>query len=40
MQVHFDNDPSGVKGLTGAYHRDCGRRFASMARVVNMKPWG
>jgi hypothetical protein len=40
MRVEFQNDPDGTKGLTGEYHAACGRRFASLARVVNMNLWG
>jgi hypothetical protein len=37
--VEFQNDPSGALGLTGIYHRPCGKRFLSLARVINMNPW-
>jgi hypothetical protein len=37
--VHFQTDPQGTQGLTGAYHQQCSRPFASLARVVNMNPW-
>ena len=40
MRVHFQTDPEGAQGLTGPYHQQCGRRFQSLARVVNMNPWG
>ena len=36
MNVRFDND---VHDLSGLYHEACGRPFASMARVLNLKPW-
>ena len=39
-QVYFQIDPEGTQGLTGTYHRQCSRRFQSLARVVNMNPWG
>jgi hypothetical protein len=39
-RVYFQNDPDGMAGLTGIYHRQCSRRFQSLARVVNMNPWG
>ncbi len=38
-RVEFQNDPDGSKGLTGDYHLACGRRFESLAHVINMKPW-
>jgi hypothetical protein len=38
-RVYFQNDPDGTQGLTGTYHQQCSRRFASLARVVNMSPW-
>ena len=38
-QVYFQTDPQGALGLTGPYHPPCGRRFQSLARVVNMNPW-
>jgi hypothetical protein len=37
-RIEFQNDPDGTKGLTGMYHRECGRPFASLARVVNLDP--
>jgi hypothetical protein len=36
VQIHFQSDPEGAQGLTGIYHRLCGRPFQSLARVVNM----
>jgi hypothetical protein len=39
-QVHFPNDPEGAQGFTGPYHTECSRPFQSMARVLNMNPWG
>ena len=38
-RVYFQTDPEGTQGLTGTYHRQCGQRFQSLARVVNMNPW-
>jgi hypothetical protein len=38
-RIYFQTDPEGTQGLTGLYHRLCGRRFQSLARVVNMSPW-
>jgi hypothetical protein len=38
--IEFQNDPTGTLGLTGAYHQPCGKRYLSLARVVNMKPPG
>jgi hypothetical protein len=40
IHVHFNHDPVGAKGLTGDYHQQCSRPFQSMARVVNLNPWG
>jgi hypothetical protein len=37
--VHFQNDPEGTEGLTGLYHLQCGKRFQSLARVINTNPW-
>jgi hypothetical protein len=39
-RVHFDNDPHGAKGLTGEYHLSCSKPFASLAHVINLKPFG
>jgi hypothetical protein len=40
-RVDFQTDPDGAKGLTGLYHQQCGKRFASLARALNMmNPWG
>ncbi len=39
-RVDFANDPDGIKGLTGQYHTACSKPFASMAHIVNMRPWG
>jgi hypothetical protein len=38
-RVHFQNDPEGTEGLTGLYHLQCGKRFQSLARVINTNPW-
>ncbi len=37
-RVEFQNDPVGTLGLTGLYHVPCGKRFQSLARVINMTP--
>ncbi len=37
-RIDFASDPRGDKGLTGDYHRACGRPFQALARVVNLKP--
>lgn len=37
-RIEFQTDPHGAKGLTGDYHVDCGKRFRSLARVVNLNP--
>jgi hypothetical protein len=39
-RIYFQTDPEGTQGLTGTYHRLCARRFQSLARAVNMSPWG
>jgi hypothetical protein len=39
-RVEFANDPTGSAGLTGLYHEACAKPFRSLARVMNMKPWG
>jgi hypothetical protein len=38
-RVEFQTDPHGANGLTGDYHQECSRPFASLARVVNLNPW-
>jgi hypothetical protein len=39
-RVEFQTDPHGLDGLTGDYHLECSRPFASLAHVVNLNPWG
>jgi hypothetical protein len=39
-RVEFRTDPHGTDGLTGDYHLECSRPFASLAHVVNINPWG
>jgi hypothetical protein len=39
-RVEFQTDPHGIDGLTGDYHLECSRPFASLAHVVNLNPWG
>jgi hypothetical protein len=40
-RVDFRTDPDGKQGLTGLYHRRCGKRFASLARALSMmNAWG
>jgi hypothetical protein len=39
-RVDFQTDPHGTDGLTGDYHAECSKPFASMARVINLNPWG
>jgi hypothetical protein len=34
-RVEFQTDPKGAKGLTGDYHAECSKPFASMARAIN-----
>jgi hypothetical protein len=38
-RVEFQTDPSGANGLTGDYHLECSKPYASLARVVNLNPW-
>jgi hypothetical protein len=40
VRIDFDNDPQGHRGLSGLYHERCGKPFASLARVINMKWFG
>ncbi|HUO87728.1 MAG TPA: hypothetical protein VMU08_01035 [Rhizomicrobium sp.] len=35
-RLAFDQDPNGVKGLTGDYHVACSKPFDSLARALNM----
>jgi hypothetical protein len=37
--VEFQTDPNGTDGLTGDYHLECSKPFASLAYVVNLNPW-
>jgi hypothetical protein len=39
-RVEFQTDPDGAQGLSGMYHLQCSKVFQSLARVVNMNPWG
>jgi hypothetical protein len=39
VRVEFQNFHEQTRGLSGLYHRQCGRPYLSLARVVNMKPW-
>jgi hypothetical protein len=39
-RVDFHADPDGVRGLTGLYHRRCGKRSASLARALSMMSSG
>jgi len=36
VRVDFPHDPHGFRGLSGLYHAECGKPFASMARAMNM----
>jgi hypothetical protein len=38
-RVEFQTDPNGTDGLTGDYHLECSKPFASLAYVVNLNPW-
>jgi hypothetical protein len=39
MRVDFRNDPHGHRGLSGDYHLECSKPFASLAHVINLNPW-
>jgi hypothetical protein len=39
-RIEFHSDPDGSGGLTGLYHTPCSKPFQSLARAVNMNPWG
>jgi hypothetical protein len=36
VRITFNHDPHGHRGLTGLYHEDCGRPFASIAHAMNV----
>jgi hypothetical protein len=36
VRVTFNHDPHGHRGLTGLYHEQCGKPFASMAYAINV----
>ena len=40
VRINFNNDPLGHRGLSGLYHEQCGKVFASLARVINMTSFG
>jgi hypothetical protein len=40
VRVDFKTDPQGHRGLSGVYHEQCSKPFASIARVVNMDWFG
>jgi len=39
-RITFPHDPHGHRGLSGLYHARCAKPFASLARIMNLKPWG
>lgn len=39
-RVEFRTDPNGADGLTGDYHLECSKPYASLAYVINLNPWG
>ena len=39
-RIEFQTDPDGSAGLSGLYHTPCSKPYQSLARVVNMNPWG
>jgi hypothetical protein len=38
--ISFRSDPDGTRGYTGDYHLACSKPFASLARVINLNPFG
>ena len=40
VRVDFNTDPQGHKGLSGLYHEQCSKPFASLAHVINMNWMG
>ena len=38
-RITFPHDPHGHRGLSGLYHVGCAKPFASLARIMNLKPW-
>jgi hypothetical protein len=36
VRVDFNHDPHGHQGVTGVYHVECSKPFASLARALNM----
>jgi hypothetical protein len=40
VDIRFNHDPHGHRGLTGPYHEGCSRPFRSFAHVLNMDWFG
>lgn len=40
VRINFNNDPQGHRGFSGLYHEQCGKPFASLARVLNLNWFG
>jgi len=40
VEVRFNTDPHGHRGLTGVYHVECSKPFQSLAHVVNLNWFG
>lgn len=40
IRIDFNSDPRGHRGLSGLYHEQCGKPFASLAHVLNMNWFG
>jgi hypothetical protein len=36
VRIDFANDPHGYRGLSGLYHHECSKPFASLAHAMNM----
>ena len=39
MRIDFQTDPDGQRGLSGLYHKLCGKPFSELAKVINLNPW-
>lgn len=39
IRIDFQSDPDGRRGLSGLYHKNCGKPFTALARVINLNPW-
>lgn len=39
VRIDFQTDPDGQRGLSGLYHKLCGKPFSELAKVINLNPW-